>query len=161
MMNTTKERNCEADELTESLFLNQDETYESLELPEEREEGDGPRPVRAALVGNSADKEQVERAENIIMDRARQEELDMQWLLSDVRGRRFLWRYMEKTKPLQTEFIGDTSELQFTLGQRNVGSNILADILSADSTALSKMMQEFKGEVNGNRNKRKRKSDAK
>lgn len=122
--------------------------------PLEEEVIDGTKEV---LTENAGDPEQVKNAEVKIEQRERQDMFDVQWLLSDVRGRRFLWKYLEKCKPFATGFIPDPLELQFKMGQRNIGSDILNDIMGADSTALAKMMTEFRGEIaNGNR-KRKRK----
>lgn len=50
---------------------------------------------------------------------------DIKWLMSDKRGRRFVWRLLEKTGIYRTSFTGN-SETFFKEGARNVGLQILA-----------------------------------
>lgn len=148
---TTGERNKKVDREIEKI-LEGEEPHSEMppEIPDEVEAGE-------TLVHNSADREQVEKAEYRLERRERAEQTDMQWLLSDIRGRRILWRYLEETKYFAASFVQNDGLLQYLTGQRVIGKMIYLDIMNADSGAFAKMMQEFKGETNG---KRKRKNSS-
>jgi hypothetical protein len=144
----TEEQNKISDEQIDNLFVSPTEG-EIIDGTEE--EGD----EKDSLVHNSADADQVKKAETKLENRERQERSDLLWILSDIRGRRFLWKILERTRPYASTFHPDSNSQYFELGRRNEGSALLGEILNADSTAFGKLMTEFKGEVNGNR-KRKR-----
>ena len=50
---------------------------------------------------------------------------DLKWVLSNKRGRRFIWRFLEKAGVFKSSFTGN-SETFFREGQRNMGLMVLA-----------------------------------
>lgn len=50
---------------------------------------------------------------------------DFRWLMEDKRGRRTVWRLLERTGVYRTSFTGN-SETFFREGQRNIGLAILS-----------------------------------
>jgi hypothetical protein len=55
------------------------------------------------------------------------EEDDFRWLMADKRGRRIMWRLLEKTRVYQSSFTGN-SQTFFHEGTRNVGLMLISDI---------------------------------
>jgi len=68
---------------------------------------------------------------------ADQEKEDMKWLMGSTRGRRIVWRLLERTGVYRSSFTGN-SETFFREGQRNVGLMLMAQIneFSPDQYAL-------------------------
>lgn len=62
---------------------------------------------------------------------------DFKWLMSSKRGRRIVWRLLERTGVYRSSFTGN-SETFFREGQRNVGLMLMAQIneFSPDQYAL-------------------------
>jgi hypothetical protein len=52
---------------------------------------------------------------------------DFKWLMSNKRGRRIIWRLLEKTGVFRTSFTGDNATF-FNEGQRNIGLMLISDI---------------------------------
>jgi hypothetical protein len=52
---------------------------------------------------------------------------DFKWLMSNKRGRRIIWRMLEKTGVFRTSFTGDSATF-FNEGQRNIGLMLISDI---------------------------------
>ena len=73
---------------------------------------------------------------------------DVKWLLSDARGRRFIWRYLNKGKVFEHCMTGNNTTF-YNLGMRNIGLMILADVNEAHPEMYLKMMSEAKGDKNG------------
>ena len=57
---------------------------------------------------------------------SRQEADDFKWLMSDKRGRRYMWRQLEKTGVFRSSFTSTSNETFFREGERNVGLRLLA-----------------------------------
>lgn len=58
----------------------------------------------------------------------RQQEIaDFRWLMSDHRGRRFMWRLMGQCKVFQPSFNPHGGVMNFNEGQRNVGLFLLGE----------------------------------
>lgn len=55
------------------------------------------------------------------------EEDDFRWLMADKRGRRIMWRLLERTRVYQSSFTGN-SQTFFLEGTRNVGLMLISDI---------------------------------
>lgn len=55
------------------------------------------------------------------------EEDDFRWLMADKRGRRIMWRLLERTRVYQSSFTGN-SQTFFNEGTRNVGLMLISDI---------------------------------
>ena len=90
---------------------------------------------------NAGDENSVKAAEHI-GKRTREIELaEMEWLLAQPQGRRFIWRYLEKCGIFKTSFTG-SRETDFLEGQRNVGLWLLADVNEATPEAYAVMLKE-------------------
>jgi hypothetical protein len=50
---------------------------------------------------------------------------DLKWLMSNKRGRRFIWRLLERTGLYRSSFTGNSATF-FNEGQRNVGLQVLS-----------------------------------
>lgn len=98
-----------------------------------------------ALVTNAGDKGQVQKAaEN--EKAGRQRDLnDLLWVLSDRRGRRFIWRLLAKCGVFKSSFTGNSTTF-FNEGQREIGLWATADIMEARPEAYVEMIQEEKKE---------------
>lgn len=70
-----------------------------------------------------------------------QEVADFKWLMSDKRGRRFMWRLLGITGLYRSSFTGNSSTF-FNEGQRNIGLMLIAEVndLTPDSYAI--MLEE-------------------
>jgi hypothetical protein len=52
---------------------------------------------------------------------------DFKWLMSDKRGRRFVWRLLEMTGVYRTSFTGNSTTF-FNEGQRNIGLMVVNEV---------------------------------
>lgn len=57
-----------------------------------------------------------------------QEFSDFRWLMGDHRGRRFMWRALEKTRMFMSSMGPTDAATNFNEGQRNVGLFLLSEI---------------------------------
>lgn len=96
-----------------------------------------------SFVANAADETQVKKASSKVKSLREKQLNDVRFILSDVQGRRFLYRYLEEAGVFKSSFTG-SSETFFNEGQRNIGLKLLADITEADVEAFVKMMAEAK-----------------
>lgn len=96
-----------------------------------------------SFVANAADETQVKKAGSKAKLLRDKQLNDVRFILSEVQGRRFLYRYLEETGVFKSSFTG-SSETFFNEGQRNIGLKLLADITEADTEAFVKMMAEAK-----------------
>ena len=90
------------------------------------------------LRGQERHREDVEQARKVERD---QEKADFAWLMSDKRGRRFIWRMLETTGVYRSSFTGN-SETFFREGARNVGLKLIADIHEFAPDAYPMMLEE-------------------
>ena|ERR1044071_2893288 len=56
------------------------------------------------------------------------EVLDLQWVMSDQRGRRHVWRQLELAGVYRLSHTGEPHGTSFNEGQRNVGLRLLAEV---------------------------------
>ncbi|WP_298540690.1 hypothetical protein [uncultured Limnobacter sp.] len=63
------------------------------------------------------------------------EEDDFRWLMADKRGRRIMWRLLERTRVYQSSFTGN-SQTFFLEGTRNVGLMLISDIQNTAQSSL-------------------------
>lgn len=112
-----------------------------------------------AQVKNAADQKQVKNA-SLSAKRIRENELsDVLWILSDIRGRRFLWRLLGMCGVFKLSFTGN-SQTFFNEGQRDIGLKVTADIMETRPEAYVEMMvedkknQEVKNEIERTQNAR-------
>jgi hypothetical protein len=66
---------------------------------------------------------------------------DFKWLMSSKRGRRVVWRLLERTGVYRSSFTGN-SETYFREGMRNVGLMLMAQIHTAGPNLYAAMVQE-------------------
>lgn len=90
------------------------------------------------LRGQERHREDVEQARKLERD---QEKADFAWLMSDKRGRRFIWRMLENTGVYRSSFTGN-SETFFREGARNVGLKLISDIHEFAPDAYPLMLEE-------------------
>lgn len=72
---------------------------------------------------------------------AQLEEDDFKWLMSNKRGRRIVWRLLERTGVYRSSFTGN-SETFFREGMRNVGLMLMAQINTICPGHYATMLQE-------------------
>lgn len=77
---------------------------------------------------------QLERVKRIEAD-------DFRWLMEDKRGRRIMWRLLEKTRVYQSSFTGN-SQTFFLEGTRNVGLMLISEIQKHCPKHFVLMLQE-------------------
>lgn len=94
-----------------------------------------------------------ERAKHQQDDKARlnlQSELDdIKWLMGSRRGRRIVWRLLERTGIFRSSFTGN-SETFFREGMRNVGLMLMAQINEVCPEQYTTMVQEQRENANRN-----------
>lgn len=90
------------------------------------------------LRGQERAKEQSEERNKLAAD---QEKADMQWLMGSKRGRRIMWRLLERTGVYRSSFTGN-SETFFREGQRNVGLMLMAQIHEVCPDQYAMMLKE-------------------
>jgi len=76
-------------------------------------------------------------------ERRRQQELsDLEWVMSDGRGRRVVWRLLEQAGVFRLSYTGDALSTAFHEGQRNIGLRLMADCLEAAPEKYTLMQTE-------------------
>lgn len=88
------------------------------------------------------DREQVREELDLIHDF--HEEEDFKWVLSDVRGRRFIWGLLEEAGVYSSSFDGTAETTIFNEGQRNQGLKILSMIHEVAPDMYATMIKEKK-----------------
>lgn len=71
-----------------------------------------------------------------------QEAEDWLWLMGSARGRRIVWRLLERAGMYRTSFTGQDSLTNFNEGQRNIGLAIQAKVNRHALQHASKMVRE-------------------
>ncbi len=64
-------------------------------------------------------------------------------------GAEFLWRLLSRCKLYETSFTGNSTTF-FNEGKREVGLWVLSEIMAADPTAYTKMMETHQEEITKN-----------
>lgn len=73
---------------------------------------------------------------------------DLAWLMSDKRGRRFMWRLLGGLGIYQQSYTpGDTHASAFREGQRSVGLLLIDRLHQACADRMSEMQKEVKANV--------------
>lgn len=72
---------------------------------------------------------------------AQTESEDFKWLMGNKRGRRIVWRLLERTGVYRSSFTGN-SETFFREGMRNVGLSLLDQIHSITPDQFAVMLKE-------------------
>jgi len=74
---------------------------------------------------------------------ARQTEIDdLLWLMSDKRGRRFMWRLLQGSGIYRTSFTGDALSMAFKEGERNQGLRLMDQVMQHCPERFSVMQKE-------------------
>ena len=90
------------------------------------------------LRGQERHKEQSDERNKLAFD---QERGDLVWLMGSKRGRRIMWRLLERTGVYRSSFTGN-SETFFREGQRNVGLWLMAQIHEVCPDQYALMLKE-------------------
>lgn len=99
-----------------------------------------------ALVGNGADEEQVKRGGQKAEDRRKRELADLDWVVSDERGRRVMWRFMSECGAFAGVWSYDEAELRFRAARQDLGQWMRNEIIQARKGVFQQMMLEFEKE---------------
>jgi hypothetical protein len=92
-------------------------------------------------VDNAADEKQVKKARKKERRKDIQNRHDIRQMLAADFGRRFLWRYLSKCNVFST-VQGPSPQIHFDEGFRQVGLDMMNDIIDANPEALVRMMDE-------------------
>lgn len=101
-----------------------------------------PTDLRAQARAKAEADERIARQRRIELD-------DVRWLMSDKRGRRFVWRLLEAAGIYRSSFTGNSTTF-FNEGARNVGLRFLADVNEACPERYLEMLKEQKEHDDGN-----------
>lgn len=97
-------------------------------------------------IGEAADPRVVKEKSKKANSRAQRDIDDLSTILSDIRGRRFLWRYLGECGVFRSSFNNSGSVTAYNEGMRNIGLKILSEIMEADPEAYTLMATESKKE---------------
>lgn len=92
------------------------------------------------LRGQDRSQEELEARAKLA---AQLEAADFKWVMGNKRGRRFVWRLLERAGVFRSSFTGN-SETFFREGARNVGLQVLAQIHEHCPGSYLLMLQEQK-----------------
>jgi len=98
---------------------------------------------KRALVKNAADEEQVTRGRKKEKYNRSEELADLRIVMQNPSGRRFLWRLLFTCHLYTTSFAYDPNRTAFNEGERNIGLQLVADMIEADPRAYAQMIQDF------------------
>lgn len=76
------------------------------------------------------------------------EEADLKWLMSSKRGRRIVWRFLDRAGVFRPTFNTNAMQMSFAEGNRNAGLYILTQIHALCPELYPQMVKE---QVNDNR----------
>lgn len=76
------------------------------------------------------------------LERKRQAAEDLKWIMSDKRGRRFIWHLLEISAFLVNAFTGQREFTDFNCGKALMGQTIFADINIHCPARYETMVQE-------------------
>lgn len=77
------------------------------------------------------------------------EESDLKWLMSSKRGRRIVWRLLDRAGVFRLSFNTNAMQMAFAEGNRNEGLRVLAQIHTLCPELYPAMVRE---QINDNRN---------
>lgn len=92
-------------------------------------------------VDNAADEEQVKASKKKERRKDEQDIEDVRSILRMEAGRRLFWRYMAKCNVFSS-LRGPLPDIHFQEGYRQVGLDIMNDIINADPKMLIRMMSD-------------------
>lgn len=100
------------------------------------------------LDGILEDQRTQEEIEEAALNKRNVEKEDFKWLMMDIRGRRFVWRYLEKAGVFRVTFRADSNEGDFLEGMRNMGLMLMVDINEICPEKYQLMVNENRNENN-------------
>lgn len=83
------------------------------------------------------------------------EAADLKWLMSSRRGRRIVWRLLELSGPFRLSFETNAMKMAFNEGNRNLGNQLLNEVMTICPELYPVMMREQKDDRDGNGNQSK------
>ena len=99
--------------------------------------------MQKAYVQNAADEEQVKEAGRKVRHDKKSVVTDLLEVLATDSGRRFIWRYLGVCGVLECSFVaGQPDVTAFNEGKKDIGLQMMAEVVSADPDAYLKMQQE-------------------
>jgi hypothetical protein len=107
--------------------------------------------VEAMLKGedapyNAGDEEQVAKVARTAKQKDKQADADLKWVMSDARGRRFVWALMARSGIYRNSYLagqGQGEAVAFYEGERNIGLELLARVAKVTPKAYQTMTQEL------------------
>ena len=100
------------------------------------------RHSQGALVGNTTDEAQIQRAKETIKQRTRRMETELADLCKDPRFRDFIWELLIFCNVYHTVFTGHDPTTNFNAGKQDVGHYLLAKLLKAKPDVYITMQLE-------------------
>jgi hypothetical protein len=91
------------------------------------------------LVDNAADAGQIRDAQRKQRAATKDHLADLKEIANTPAGERFLWRLFSKTGILHTAYRADANAMYFETGKREIGLELLADLMLADDQAFLRM----------------------
>ena len=82
-------------------------------------------------------KEKSKSAEETFAD-------DIDWLMASPRGRRIMNRYLSRCHVFESSFSTNLSQTNFAEGERNIGLQLLSDVMEHAPDKYMKMIEENK-----------------
>ena len=99
---------------------------------------------------NTPESINASQRQKAIKRKAREEAEDFKWLLSSRRGRRIVWRQLERTGVFRSSFNNNSMAMAFAEGQRNYGLKVLAQVHAHKPEAYALMVSENNDDDNRN-----------
>jgi len=93
--------------------------------------------------GQERTKQEIDLQDRISRE---SEEADLQWLMSSKRGRRVVWRLLDRAGVFRLSFNTNAMSMAFAEGNRNEGLRILALIHAICPNLYPTMVKEAKNE---------------
>ena len=92
--------------------------------------------------------QEAKKADNDLHERMTREseEADLQWLMSSKRGRRIVWRLLDRAGVFRLSFNTNAMSMAFSEGNRNEGLRILGLIHTICPNLYPTMVKEAKNE---------------
>lgn len=94
---------------------------------------------------NAGDEDQVATKAKSAKQKDKQATQDLKWIMSDARGRRFVWALLERCGIYRSSYLagrGQPAATAFHEGERNVGLETLARLLRETPKAYAAMTEE-------------------
>lgn len=101
-------------------------------------------------MANAADPQKIKDQERRSKDARERKLVNLQWVMSDKRGREFIAELLDFCGPLRTPWDPNGSKANFNMGQQNVGLKLFADLEAACPDLSLVMRQESKKQEDDN-----------